>query len=66
MGIVRHASSRYREFLRDFSHRSSKERKTAAAEKRRLRLPTRIAVIFVVGGLGVLLAWAAFSTLYGR
>jgi len=62
MGIGHHTLGKYRQFLRDFSHRSTSERKAATAEKRRLRIPTQIAVVFVVLLLGMLLAWSLFST----
>lgn len=64
MGIGQHTLGKYREFLRDFSHRSAAERKAATAEKRRLKIPTRIAVVFVVFLLGMLLAWSIFSTFW--
>ena len=66
MGIGQHRLNKYRDFLREFSHRSAAERKAGDAEKRRLRLPTRIAVLFTVVGLGMLLAWAIFSAVFGQ
>jgi hypothetical protein len=67
MGIGHHTLGRYRELFRELGKRpSAAERKVRTAERHRLWLPTRIAVVTAVVGLSCLLLWAVFPSLFGH
>ena len=66
MGIGQHTLGKYREFFRDLGKRpSAVERKARTAERHRLWLPTRIAVVVAVVGLSCILLWSVIPTLFG-
>jgi hypothetical protein len=59
MHIGQHARGRLREILGELGKRpSALERKARTAERHRLQLPTRLAVIISIVGLGYCLLWA--------